>query len=234
MNRLKLLATTALTALTLAACDEGTPPLVEPPPPPVPVGTISGSVTIDGMAVSGVAVALSAGATTTTGSGGNFAFSGVEAGNYAVVISGFPEDAAFAQAMHLVTITTAAENVQVSFAGHYIRSSAVIGNVVAVDAPTNGSDGQAETLSGVEVTLSGAHAMGEIATTTTSGGFVFDRLRAGSYTVTISDFPEDVSFDAVSVRIEVGVGEVASADFTGTFTGNRTSTATEGRAAVEG
>ena len=42
MNRLKLLATATLMALTFTACDEGTPPPVEPPPPPTPVGTISG------------------------------------------------------------------------------------------------------------------------------------------------------------------------------------------------
>ena len=39
----------------------------------------------------------------------------------------------------------------------------------------------------------------------------------GTYTVTISDFPEDVSFEMVSVEVEVEVGDVGSADFTGHF-----------------
>ena len=231
MNRLKLLATATLMALAFTACDEGTPPPVEPPPPPTPVGTISGSVTIEGTAASGITATLSSGATTTTGSGGNFAFSGVEAGTYTVTISGFPEDATFAQVTQSATIATDGQNVQLNFAGEYIRSSAVVGNVVAADAMMSGGDGQPETLAGVTVTLGGEHAMGETMETGMDGGFAFTGLRAGTYTVTISDFPEDVSFETVSVEVEVEVGEVGNADFTGHFI--RTS-AVEGQVVIEG
>ena len=231
MNRLKLLATATLMALTFTACDEGTPPPVEPPPPPTPVGTISGTVTIEGTAASGITATLSSGATTTTGSGGSFAFSGVEAGTYTVTISGFPEDATFAQVTQSATIATDGQNVQLNFAGEYVRSSAVVGNVVAADAMMSGGDGQPETLVGVTVTLGGEHAMGETMQTAEDGGFAFTGLRAGTYTVTISDFPEDVSFETVSVEVEVAVGEVGSADFTGHFI--RTS-AVEGQVVIEG
>ncbi|MDE0073701.1 MAG: carboxypeptidase regulatory-like domain-containing protein [Gammaproteobacteria bacterium] len=231
MNRLKLLATATLMALTFTACDEGTPPPVEPPPPPTPVGTISGTVTIEGTAASGITATLSSGATTTTGSGGSFAFSGVEAGTYTVTISGFPEDATFAQVTQSATIASDGQNVQLNFAGEYIRSSAVVGNVVAADAMMSGGDGQPETLVGVTVTLGGEHAMGETMETAEDGGFAFTGLRAGTYTVTISDFPEDVSFETVSVEVEVEVGEVGSADFTGHFI--RTS-AVEGQVVIEG
>ena len=231
MNRLKLLATATLMALTFTACDEGTPPPVEPPPPPTPVGTISGAVTIEGTAASGITATLSSGATTTTGSGGNFAFSGVEAGTYTVTISGFPEDATFAQVTQSATIATDGQNVQLNFAGEYIRTSSVVGNVVAADAMMSGGDGQPETLVGVTVTLDGEHAMGEKMETGMDGGFMFTGLRAGTYTVTISDFPEDVSFETVSVEVEVEVGEVGSADFTGHFI--RTS-AVEGQVIIEG
>ena len=231
MNRLKLLATATLMALTFTACDEGTPPPVEPPPPPTPVGTISGAVTIEGTAASGITATLSSGATTTTGSGGNFAFSGVEAGTYTVTISGFPEDATFAQVTQSATIATDGQNVQLNFAGEYIRSSSVVGNVVAADAMMSGGDGQPETLAGVTVTLDGEHAMGEKMETGMDGGFMFTGLRAGTYTVTISDFPEDVSFETVSLEVEVGVGEVGNADFTGHFI--RTS-AVEGHVIIEG
>ncbi len=230
MNRLKLLATATLVALTLTACDEGTPPPVEPDPPATPVGTISGSVTIEGTAAAGVTATLSSGATTTTGSGGNFAFSGVEAGTYTVTISGFPEDATFAQATQSATIATDGENVQLTFAGEYVRSSAVVGAVVAADAVMSGGDGQPETLGGVTVTLEGEHAS-ETAETDANGGFSFPGLRAGAYVVTISGFPEDVSFETSSLEVEVGVGEVGNADFTGHFI--RTS-AVEGRVAIEG
>ena len=232
MNRFTKFTTAALVAvLAFTACDEGTPPPVEPPDPPTPVGTISGTVTIEGTAASGVTATLSSGATTTTGSGGSFAFSGVEAGAYTVTISGFPEDATFAQVTQSATIATDGENVQLNFAGEYIRSSAVVGNVVAADAMMSGGDGQPETLIGVTVTLGGEHAMGETMTTDETGGFAFTGLRAGTYSVTISDFPEDVSFETVSIEVEVDVGDVGQADFTGHFI--RTS-AVEGQVIIEG
>ena len=231
MNRLKLFATATLMALAFTACDEGTPPPVEPPPPPTPVGTISGTVTIEGTAASGITATLSSGATTTTGSGGSFAFSGVEAGTYTVTISGFPEDATFAQVTQSATIATDGQNVQLNFAGEYIRSSAVVGNVVAADAMMSGGDGQPETLAGVTVTLGGEHAMGETMETDETGGFAFTGLRAGTYTVTISDYPEDVSFETVMVEVTVEVGDVGQADFTGHFI--RTS-AVEGLVSIEG
>ena len=231
MNRLKLLATATLMALTFTACDEGTPPPVEPPPPPTPVGTISGSVTIEGTAAAGITATLSSGATTSTGAGGNFAFAGVEAGTYTVTISGFPEDATFAQVTQSATIASDGQNVQLNFAGEYIRSSAVVGNVVAADAVMSGGDGQPETLAGVTVTLDGEHAMGETMETGMDGGFAFTGLRAGTYTVTISDFPEDVSFETVSVEVEIDVGEVGNADFTGHYI--RTS-AVEGQVIIDG
>ena len=188
-------------------------------------------MTIEGTAASGITATLSSGATTTTGSGGSFAFSGVEAGTYTVTISGFPEDATFAQVTQSATIATDGQNVQLNFAGEYVRSSSVVGNVVAADAMMSGGDGQPETLVGVTVTLGGEHAMGETMETGEDGGFMFTGLRAGTYTVTISDFPEDVSFETVSVEVEVEVGEVGTADFTGHFI--RTS-AVEGQVIIEG
>ena len=231
MNRFTKYGLALLLAVTFTACDEGTPPPVEPPPPPTPVGTISGTVTIEGTAASGITATLSSGAATTTGSGGSFAFSGVEAGTYTVTISGFPEDATFAQVTQSATIATDGQNVQLNFAGEYVRSSAVVGNVVAADAMMSGGDGQPETLDGVTVTLGGEHAMGETMETDMSGGFAFTGLRAGTYTVTISDYPEDISFETVSVEIEVDVGDVGQADFTGHFI--RTS-AVEGQVIIDG
>ncbi len=231
MNRLKLLTTATLASLVFAACDEGSPPPVDPPPPPTPVGTISGTVTIEGTAVAGVSATLSSGASATTGAGGDFSFAGVEAGTYTVTISGYPEDATFAQATQSATIATDGENVRLSFAGEYVRSSAVVGAVVAADAAMSGGDGQPETLSGVTVTLGGEHAMGETVRTGMDGGFAFTGLRAGTYTVEISGYPEDVTFETKAMEVEVDAGEVGNADFTGHYV--RTS-AVEGRVAIEG
>ncbi len=97
---------------------------------------------------------------------------------------------------------------------------------------SSGSDGQPETLAGVTVTLTGDHAMGEQAETNMeTGGYAFTGLRAGSYTVTISGYPEDVEFEELSMTVEVGVGEVGTADFEGAFI--RTA-AIEGRVIIEG
>ncbi len=228
MNGLKLLATATLASLVFAACDESSPTPVDPPKA---VGTISGTVTIEGTAVAGVSATLSSGASATTGAGGDFSFTGVEAGTYTVTISGYPEDATFAQATQSATIATDGENVRLSFAGEYVRSSAVVGAVAASDATVSGGDGQPETLSGVTATLGGEHATGETVRTGMDGGFAFARLRAGTYTVEISGYPEDVTFETKLMEVEVEAGEVGSADFTGHWV--RTS-AVEGRVVVEG
>ena len=235
MNRLKLLAMATLMALTITACDEGEVPPVDPPPPPTPVGTISGTVTIDGTGATGITATLSSGATTATGAGGTFSFAGVEAGSYTVTISGFPADAAFPSATQAATIASDGQTVQLNFAGEYIRSSSVVGSVVAADPMMMGSDsngdiGMPDMLDGITVTLEGEHTMAE-PQSTMEGGFAFTGLRAGTYTVTISGYPDDVKFDSPSMTVEVGVGEVGMAEFEGAYI--RTA-AVEGRVIIEG
>ena len=234
MNRLKLLAMATLMAVTFTACDEGKDQPIDPPPPPPPVGTIAGTVTIDGAGAAGITATLSSGTTTTTNTSGAFSFTGVVAGSYTVSISGFADDVTFPSASQAATIASDGQTVNLNFAGQYIRSSSVIGAVVASDAmmSSSGSDGQPETLAGVTVTLTGEHAMGEQQETNMeTGGYAFTGLRAGSYTVTISNYPDDVKFDEVSMTLEVGVGEVGTADFEGAYI--RTS-AIEGRVIIEG
>ena len=234
MNRLKLLAMATLMALTLTACDEGTPPPVEPEPPPDPVGMISGTVTIDGSGAAGLTATLSSGATQTTNTSGAFTFADVVAGSYTVTISGHPEDVTFPAATQSATIASNGQTVQLNFPGQYIRSSSVVGNVVASDAMMSAmdSDGQPDVLAGVTVTLTGDHAMAEPQQTDMStGGFAFTGLRAGTYTVEISGFPEDVAFDEVSMTVDVGVGDVGKANFEGAYI--RTA-AVEGRVIIEG
>ena len=234
MNRLKLLAMATLMALTFTACDEGTPPPIEPEPPPDPVGTISGTVTIDGSGAAGLTATLSSGATQTTNTSGAFTFADVVAGSYTVTISGHPEDVTFPAATQSATIASNGQTVQLNFPGQYIRSSSVVGNVVASDAMMSAtdSDGQPDVLAGVTVTLTGDHAMAEPQQTDMStGGYAFTGLRAGTYTVEISGFPEDVAFDEVSMTVEVGVGDVGKANFEGAYI--RTA-AVEGRVIIEG
>ena len=230
MKRLKLFTVATLVALTFTACDEATEP-VQPPPPPPPVGTISGTVTIEQTGATGVTVTLSSGATTATGAGGNFSFTGVGAGSYTATISGYPADATFPSTTQVATIASDGQVVQLNFAGQYIRASSVVGTVVAEDAMAMGmgmnGDGMPDALDGVTVTLGGTFAMGETASTV-AGGFAFTGLRAGTYTVTISNVPSDVSFGPMemggmsmgtgtTLEVTVGVGEVGAAVFAGYY-----------------
>ena len=94
------------------------------------------------------------------------------------------------------------------------------------------SDAQPDVLAGVTVTLMGDHAMAEPQQTDMStGGYAFTGLRAGTYTVEISGYPEDVKFDEVSKTVDVGVGDVEPVNFEGAYI--RTS-AVEGRVIIEG
>ena len=235
MNRLKLLTMATLMALTITACDEGEPPITDIPPPPPSVGTISGTVTIDGTGATGITATLSSGATTATGAGGTFSFADVEAGSYTVTISGYPADAAFPSATQAATIASDGQTVQLNFAGEYIRSSSVVGSVGAADPMMMGSDSNTELLwpdmlDGITVTLEGEHTMAE-PQSTMEGGFAFTGLRAGSYTVTISDTPEDVHFETLSMTVEVELGDVGMADFEGAYI--RTA-AVEGQVIIDG
>ena len=85
-------------------------------------------------------------------------------------------------------------------------------------------------LDGITVTLEGENTMAE-PQHTMEGGFAFTGLRAGTYTVTISGYPDDVKFDEASMTVEVDVGEVGMAEFEGAYI--RTA-AIDGRVIIEG
>ena len=205
MKRFKYLTLAALVAV--AACDEGTETVVTPPV----TGTISGVVTIDGVGASGVTVTLSSGTTTSTDGSGAYSFSTVTAGAYTVTISGFASDASFTSTVQAATISTAGQVASVNFSGSYIRTSAIFGSVAA------GGSG----LSGASIALSG---MSSGSTTTDSNGqFSFSGLRAGSYTVTLTN-PDAATYSfastSESVTLSVGAAEVV------TFSGSLLETAT--------
>ena len=197
-RRLKLMAGAALVLVPLAACDEGTPP--------PPTGSIEGQVSIEGQGVDGVTVTLSGGgATATTSGGGAYRFTDVEGGTYTVTISGYPSDASFDATSASATIASANQVVRLNFAGSYIRTASVLGSVRVEGA------GQAN----VKVTLSGTSS----ATTATDGGgdYAFTGLRAGTYTVEISEFDAgSYGFSNTSQSATVGVGASANVNFAGT------------------
>ena len=212
MSRFKLLAAVALLGIPLAACEEATPP--------PPVGSIAGTVSIEGTGIDGVSVNLSNGNSTTTAGGGSYRFDNVEGGAYTVTISGFPSDATFDATSAAATISSAGQSVTVNFSGAYIRTASVMGSVTVENMG----------LPGVTVTLSGVS--GATATTDDSGQYAFTGLRMGSYSVEISGFDNDeVGFSNTAASVSVGVGESKIVSFDGTYL--RTA-GIMGRVSVEG
>ena len=128
MKRFKYLALAALVAF--GACDEGDDGGVAPSV----TGTISGVVTVEGTAASGVTVTLSSGSTATTDGSGSYSFAGVPAGAYTVSISGGPSDATFSSTAKPATISSAGQVVTVNFDGQFIRTSGIFGAVRAAGA----------------------------------------------------------------------------------------------------
>ncbi len=202
MKRLKVLSLAALVAF--AACDEGSDPITVPEV----TGTISGVVTIEGTARSGVSVTLSSGAAATTDASGAYSFAGVKAGTYTITISGFPTDAAFSTTTKGATIATSGQVQTVNFDGAYVRTSAILGSVLA------GSRG----LAGVKVALTGSNTAGASVNTDANGQYAFTGLRAGSYTVTISGFDAgQYTFASSTATVTVAAGQSQVASFTGTL-----------------
>ncbi|MFC1791520.1 collagen binding domain-containing protein, partial [Gemmatimonadota bacterium] len=207
MKHLRYLLMAALVAMPLTACDEddgGTTAVVV-------TGTIAGTVSAEGQGLSGVSVTL-VGASTqsaTTGANGTYTFANVEAGSYGVAIddSAYPE-VAFGQTSKSTTITVQGDAPLVDFAGTFIRTASVQGLVIA------GQSGVA----GVTATLTGGpDSVTKNDQTNPGGEFSFTGLRAGTYTVVITQIPANYLFATTNNSVTIsGVGETATTAFTGT------------------
>ena len=93
MKLLRFAAIALLATIPMVACDDDT--TTTPPAVVVIVGTISGTVSVEGTGLAGVTVNLvgAASQSATTGAGGTFSFANVPAGTYGVQVSGGPADA---------------------------------------------------------------------------------------------------------------------------------------------
>ena len=194
MKRFKYLTLAALVAV--AACDEGVDPVVTPT-----TGTISGVVSIESVAAAGVTVTLSSGAIATTDDAGLFTFTGVPTGSYTITISGFASDATFTSTFKAATISSSGQVATANFDGSFVRTSAILGSVFVGDTP----------LLGVSVAIGGMSSAGTA--TDELGQFSFSGLRAGSYTVEMTN-PNTASYNfgsmSTSVTIATGASEVVS------------------------
>ncbi len=176
MKHLRYLLMAALVAMPLTACDEDTNPVVIDPI----YGTVTGTVSAEGTGLSGVSVSL-VGATSqsaTTGAGGTYTFTNVEAGSYGVAIDAATHaDVSFSQTSKTTTITTSGETATVDFTGSYIRTATITGVVTATGTP----------LGGIAVKVTGGPDNVTKNSVTNAGGEYFATgLRAGNYTVTIT------------------------------------------------
>ena len=236
MTKLFRFAGVALLALTIgvASCgddDDPVAPVVPVAPTPI-VGTVSGTVSVEGSGLEGVSVNLlgAASQSKSTGSGGGYSFADVPAGTHIVQISGAPADVAFDSKDRPVTIATSGQTATADFSGKYIRTE-ISGTVV-----TAGGEGVVAT-----VTATGKGLLMDeqpkVGTSDTDGDFVLPGLRAGDYMVTISDFDDDHEFAVSSRAVTVVAGQSASVTFvaeaepevtTGSITGEVVTAAGDG------
>ena len=180
--------------------------------------SISGSVTVDGEGMGGVAVMLSGGEgdqSAETGDDGSYSFTGLRKGDYTVSITN-PDEARyeFSSTSESVSLAVGQEQ-SVSFAGSMTRSSTISGTV-----SVEGSG-----IGGVTVTLSAMGMDDMTDETDDAGGYAFTGLGAGDYTVaiTLSDDQEAAyNFETTSMEVSVGDNDVGTANFDGTHDASAT------------
>ena len=185
--------------------------------------SIMGTVTVENTGLGGVTVRLSgmADAQTATDNNGQYAFTGLRAGTYAVEISGFDMDEVGFGSVSSSATVGVGESKIISFDGTYLRTAGIMGQVSV----------EGVGLPNVTVTMTGE---GEDETDVTDAGglYGFSKLKAGDYSVAISGFdPDEVEFATTSMNVSVALGETANIPFEGTLL--RTS-GISGRVSVDG
>ena len=140
-----------------------------------------------------------------TGGNGQYAFSGLRAGNYTVEISGFDEeDVAFGSVASTEELAVGESRI-VPFEGTYLRTSGITGQVTVGNNP----------LPNVTVSIQGR---GEERTETTNGAgtYTVSELRSGDYSVGITNPDADeYGFDVTSKTVFISHGETGNASFDG-------------------
>ncbi len=171
--------------------------------------SVRGSVTVEGDGLSGVTVRLSgmSDAQATTDASGQYSFTGLRAGRYAVEISGFDSDEVGFSSTSGSADLGVGDTEVVSFDGTYLRTAGIRGQVSVEGAG----------LAGVTVSLSG-EGDDRTATTDAGGQYAFSKLRAGDYSVAVSGYDMDaIGFDATSQSVTVALGETANVRFDGAY-----------------
>jgi hypothetical protein len=168
------------------------------------VGTVAGSVTVEGSPLVGIEIRL-VGATSvsqTTDEAGGYRFEAAS-GNYVVEMATHPADASFVETSRTLTISRGQVETLV-FTGSWIRTSAIGGHVSTDLAP----------LEGLWVIASGPSTAEAL--TDGEGHYSLTGLRAGAYEVTLDGYdPERYAFPSASAEVSPGIDETVSVDFVG-------------------
>ena len=174
---------------------------------------VSGRVTVDGEAMPRLTVTLSGEEDRTgmTNSGGQYAFSGLAAGDYTIAVSGYDEAEYEFPASMSVTLELD-EAAIANFMGQSLRTVVIMGTVSA----------EGDALEGVAVTLIkvlGANS-GEVLDqmpTDEDGGYMFDELLAGVYRVDLGRTDDEYDFSAKTRMGPVATDQTAMWDFSATI-----------------
>ena len=170
---------------------------------------VSGRVTIDGEAMSGVTVTLSGEEDRTgmTNADGQYAFSGLAAGDYMLALSGY--DAAEYEFEAGMDVTLELDEAAIAnFMGRSLRTVVVMGTVSA----------EGDALEGVAVTLikvlgaTSGEVLGAMMTDT-AGGYMFDELLAGTYRIDLGDTDAEYRFATRTRLGAVATDSTAMWDF---------------------
>jgi len=166
--------------------------------------TISGTITADSAALTGVTVTLSgtSSGTATTDANGNYSFANLASGSYTVTpsMTGY----IFTSVSQVVTVNGA------DVTGNDFTATASTGSTYSISGTVTTSTGAI--LSGVTITLSGANS-GTVLSDA-SGNYSFANLASGSYTVTPS--MTGYTFTPTDQAVTVDEADVTGNDFTAT------------------
>ena len=170
--------------------------------------TIAGRVSVEEDPLPGVTVSIEGegeSRSATTDSAGEYRFSQLFSGTYAITISDFDPDEYVFNGTSLTVTVARDETAGADFAGTFLRTSAITGQVTADNNP----------LPEVTVSLDGRGE--EYAVTTNSAGqFTFSDLRSGDYVVGITNPNEDeYGFEVTSRTVSVADGETSIVPFQG-------------------
>ncbi|NNF37259.1 MAG: carboxypeptidase regulatory-like domain-containing protein [Gemmatimonadetes bacterium] len=204
MRKLHRLLMAALVLVPLAACDEGDD-VITPVEDPPAVGTVSGTVSVEGTGLAGVTVQL-AGATsqsTTTGSNGSYSFANVVEGNYSVTLSGIPGDVVFSSTTTQVSIATDGQVASADFNGQYVRTASILVTVTRADGSGVVTNVRLQG-EGVDQTL-GTNAQGNV---------TFSGLKSGNYDASLVNPPEGFE-GATTQNVAVNTGQAVQINFVG-------------------